>query len=260
MFEQNSNQEQPLIENENEKNLKILEELYLKINKDLKTLEKIFNTDNNELPFEQNNYKKCKIILQNNFNKIFSLDKILKNSENENLEIKNKIKKKLENIKNINKKFNDFEYYIENLEKRMIEHVPFYQSDLINTNYNLIDNNNNNNDNNNENDEFNNIQIKVYQNSEAMLKRTEQLENIKNISSTVAQLSDDIKTEVYNQGDILNNIEENVEKVEENTTKGLKEIKETEIITKKSKKNLYFLSLIILFLIGLIIYYLTKLF
>ena len=147
----------------------------------------------------------------------------------------------------------------------MIEHVPFYQSDLINTNYNLLDNNynnnnNNDNENNNENDEINNIQIKVYQNSEAMLKRTEQLENIRNISNTVAQLSDDIKTEVYNQGDILNNIEENVEKVNENTKKGAKEIKETEIITNKSKKNLYLLCLLILFLIGLIIYFLTKLF
>ena len=50
MFEGNSN-EQPLIKNEYENNLKTIEELYLQINKDLKNLEKIFNTDNNELPF-----------------------------------------------------------------------------------------------------------------------------------------------------------------------------------------------------------------
>ena len=135
----------------------------------------------------------------------------------------------------------------------MIEHVPFYQTDLINFN------NNNNNNNNNENDEFNNMKIKVYQNSEAMLKRTEKLEDLRNISSTVSQLSDDIKMEVNKQGEILNNIEENVEKVNENTKKGMKEIKETEIITKKSKKNLYFLCIIIIFLIVLIIYYLNKL-
>jgi hypothetical protein len=116
----------------------------------------------------------------------------------------------------------------------MIEHVPFYQSDLINSNFNTFNNNNNNNE--DENDEFNNIQIKVYQNNEAMLKRTEKLEDLRNISSTVSQLSDDIKMEVNKQGEILNNIEENVEKVNENTKKGMKEIKETEIITKKSKK------------------------
>ena len=139
----------------------------------------------------------------------------------------------------------------------MIEHVPFYQSDLINSNFNTFNNNNNNNE--DENDEFNNIQIKVYQNNEAMLKRTEKLEDLRNISSAVSQLSDDIKMEVDKQGDILNNIEENVEKVNENTKKGVKEIKETEILTKKSKTNLYFLCIIIIFLIALIIYYLNKL-
>ena len=259
MFEGNPN-EQPLINNEYENNLKIIEELYLKINKDLKNLEKIFNTDNNELPFEQNNYQKYKISLKTNFNKIFSLYKLFENSEIENFELKNKIKKKLENLKNLDKKYDDFQYYLENLEKRMIEHVPFYQSDLINSNLNSFNNNINNNENNEENDELNNIQIKVYQNSEAMLKRTEQLEDIKNISSTVAQLSDDIKMEVNKQGEIINNIEDNIGKVHENTSKGLKEIKETEIITKKSKKNLYFLCIIIIFLIVLIIYYLNKLF
>ena len=253
MFEGNPS-EQPLIKNEYENNLKTIEELYLQINKDLKNLEKIFNTDNNELPFEQNNYQKYKNTLKANFNKIFSLYKLFENSEIENSELKTKIKKKLENLKNLDKKYDDFQYYLENLEKRMIEHVPFYQTDLINFN-----NNNNNNNNNNENDEFNNMKIKVYQNNEAMLKRTEQLEDLRNISSTVSQLSDDIKMEVNKQGEILNNIEENVEKVNENTKKGMKEIKETEIITKKSKKNLYFLCIIIIFLIVLIIYYLNKL-
>ena len=257
MFEGNPN-EQPLIKNEYENNLKTIEELYLQINKDLKNLEKIFNTDNNELPFEQNNYKKYKNTLKSNFNKIFSLYKLFENSEIENSELKTKIKKKLENLKNLDKKYDDFQYYIENLEKRMIEHVPFYQSDLINSNFNTFNNNNNNNE--FENDEFNNIQIKVYQNSEAMLKRTEKLEDLRNISSTVSQLSEDIKMEVDKQGDILNNIEENVEKVNENTKKGAKEIKETEILTKKSKTSLYFLCIIIIFLIALIIYYLNKLF
>ena len=257
MFEGNPN-EQPLIKNEYENNLKAIEELYLQINKDLKNLEKIFNTDNNELPFEQNNYQKYKNTLKANFNKIFSLYKLFENSEIENSELKTKIKKKLENLKNLDKKYDDFQYYLENLEKRMIEHVPFYQSDLINSNFNTFNNNNNNNE--FENDEFNNIQIKVYQNSEAMLKRTEKLEDLRNISSTVSQLSEDIKMEVDKQGDILNNIEENVEKVNENTKKGAKEIKETEILTKKSKTSLYFLCIIIIFLIVLIIYYLNKLF
>ena len=107
------------------------------------------------------------------FNKIFSLYKLFENSEIENSELKTKIKKKLENLKNLDKKYDDFQYYIENLEKRMIEHVPFYQSDLINSNFNTFNNNNNNNE--DENDEFNNIQIKVYQNNEAMLKRTEKI-------------------------------------------------------------------------------------
>ena len=92
MFEGNPN-EQPLIKNEYENNLKAIEELYLQINKDLKNLEKIFNTDNNELPFEQNNYIKYKLNLKINFNKIFSLYKLFENSYRKfRFKIKNKKK------------------------------------------------------------------------------------------------------------------------------------------------------------------------
>ena len=158
MFEGNKNE--PLIKNEYENNLKTIEELYLNINNDLKNLEKIYNSNNNELPFEQNNYIKYKLTLKLNFNKLFSLYKLFENSQIENSILKTKIKITFENLKNLNKKYYDFQYYLENLEKRMIENVPFYQIDL---NSNFI----------NENNEFNNI--KVYENNETMLKKQKKL-------------------------------------------------------------------------------------
>ena len=115
----------------------------------------------------------------------------------------------------------------------MIENVPFYQIDL-NSNFNI------------NNNEFNNIKIKVYENNETMLKRTEELEEIKNISNTVYQLSDDIKIDVNKQEENLNYIEENVENVNENSKKG------------KSKKKFLFLCIIIIFIILLILYLLFK--
>jgi hypothetical protein len=223
MFEGNKNE--PLIKNEYENNLKTIEELYLNINNDLKNLEKIYNSNNNELPFQQNNYIKYKLTLKLNFNKLFSLYKLFENSQIENSILKTKIKITFENLKNLNKKYYDFQYYLENLEKRMIENVPFYQIDL---NSNFI----------NENNEFNNI--KVYENNETMLKKTEE---IKNVSNTVSQSPDDIKIDVNKQEENLNYIEENVY---ENYKK------------RKSKKKFLILFITLVFLILLILYLFIK--
>ena len=111
----------------------------------------------------------------------------------------------------------------------MIENVPFYQIDL-NSNFNI-----------NNNNEFNNI--KVYENNETMLKKTEKLEEIKNISNTVSPLSDDIKIDVNKQEENLNYIEENVY---ENYKKG------------KSKKKFLILFITLVFLILLILYLFIK--
>lgn len=139
--------------------------------------------------------------------------------------MKTKIKITFENLKNLNKKYYDFQYYLENLEKRMIENVPFYQIDL---NSNFI----------NENNEFNNI--KVYENNETMLKKTEE---IKNVSNTVSQSPDDIKIDSNKQEENLNYIEENVY---ENYKK------------RKSKKKFLILFITLVFLILLILYLFIK--
>ena len=107
----------------------------------------------------------------------------------------------------------------------MIENVPFYQIDL---NSNFI----------NENNEFNNI--KVYENNETMLKKTEE---IKNVSNTVSQSPDDIKIDANKQEENLNYIEENVY---ENYKK------------RKSKKKFLILFITLVFLILLILYLFIK--
>ena len=60
--------------------------------------------------------------------------------------------------------------------------------------------------------------------------------------------------EINEQGIMLNDIEENIRNVDENTNKGLNEIKQIEEVNRKSKKYLYFMCIIIIVLLFLIIY------
>lgn len=101
------------------------------------------------------------------------------------------------------------------------------------------------------------VQFKDY-GSELMKRRTEQMEQVKQITTEVASLSKDIKMETFAQGEIVNEIEGNLVKVKGNVKKAEKEAFETEILTRKSKKSLYMLGGIILVLLFMIIYFIWK--
>ena len=105
------------------------------------------------------------------------------------------------------------------------------------------------------------IKMTQYSNNEKyMSQRTETLEQVKKISSQVAMLSSDMKMEVDNQSSMVNSIENNTGIAEQNTKKAYKEALETEIITRRSKRKLYILYIIIFILIILSVYFLIKLF
>ena len=102
--------------------------------------------------------------------------------------------------------------------------------------------------------------IEYLNNDEALQRRTNELIDIKNISAQVAEMSTSLGIEINEQGKKLDTIESNVERTEENTKKAYKEALETEIIVNKSKKKLYCLAFLIILLICLIIYIVTKIF
>ena len=91
-------------------------------------------------------------------------------------------------------------------------------------------------------------------------KRTNELLDIKNISAQVAEISTSMGIEINEQGKKLDSIESNIERTEENTKKAYKEALETEIIVNKSKKKLYCLAILIILLISLVVFIITKLF
>ena len=101
------------------------------------------------------------------------------------------------------------------------------------------------------------IKFKDYGN-ELMRRRTEQIEQVKKITNDVALLSHDIKLDTFAQGEKMNEIEGNIMKMHSNVRKAEKETMDSEILTRKNKKGLYILVGIMLSLIILIIYFISK--
>ena len=147
----------------------------------------------------------------------------------------NKLKKQNEEYNNI----------IEDIDKRMYKYIKIEEENNIEK----------------ENEKSQGLKIIDYTNNEEMLqRRTNELMDIKNISAQVAEMSTSLGIEINEQGKKLDTIESNVERTEENTKKAYKEALETEIIVNKSKKKLYCLAFLIILLICLIIYIVTKIF
>ena len=112
-----------------------------------------------------------------------------------------------------------------------------------------------------ENEKAQGLKIIDYSNNEEMLRRrTNELLDIKNISAQVAEMTTSMGIEINEQGKKLDSIESNIDRTEENTKKAYKEALETEVIVNKSKKKLYCLAFLIILLICLIIYIITKIF
>ncbi len=142
--------------------------------------------------------------------------------------------------KKLSEKKKEFNQKINQFDSRLSNCVPLFSNDNEHFNNNNLD-----------------TQFKVkeyYSNGEILKKRTEELVNVKIISSQIASISHDIKMEMNEQGIMLNDIEENIRNVDENTNKGLNEIKQIEEVNRKSKKYLYFMCIIIIVLLFLIIY------
>lgn len=80
------------------------------------------------------------------------------------------------------------------------------------------------------------LQIKEYK-DEFLEERKNMIEQVKVISGQCADLSKTIKMEVHNQGDMVDEIEMNLVRVEENTKKANEEIQEMSELTKNRYKR-----------------------
>ena len=79
--------------------------------------------------------------------------------------------------------------------------------------------------------------LSLEKNSEIMDKRNEDLAKVHEASSELNKLSEVMKKEVYQQGEMLNDIEAHVEKTETNINKAKEQIKEADKLQKEGGKK-----------------------
>ena len=242
----------PLIEVDAQRKINEIQEKYIEIKKGMDKLNEMNNQPDNKLISELEGYKRLKQLLKKDFD---FLDEVIEefnnNLEGENDIYSTKLRKEIKDIlkkidmKKLKKQKEDYKNIIEKIDRKMYRYISYEEQKKAEM----------------ENDKEQGIKIKEFSNNDEMLqRRTNDLIEIKNISAQVAEMSTTIGLEINEQGKKLDTIENNVDETEENTKKAYKEALETEIIMNKSKKKLYCLALMIIFLLVLIVYIITKIF
>ena len=243
----------PLIELDAQRKISEIQEKYLQLKKGMEKLIEINNQPDNKLISELEGYKRLKQLLKKNFD---FLDEVI-NEFNNNLDDDNqnyystKTRKEIRDLLNkidMNKLRTQKEEYkkiIEKVDKRMYRYISYEEQKKVEE----------------EKEKAQGLKITEFSNNEELLqKRTNELITIKNISAQVAEMSTKMGVEINEQGKKLDTIEGNVDETEENTKKAYKEALDTEIIMNKSKKKLYCLAIMIILMIALIVYVITRIF
>ena len=243
----------PLIELDAKRKISEIQEKYLELKKGMDKLNEINNQQDSKLLLELEGYKRLKQLLKTNFD---FLDEVIEEFNN-NLDddsqeyYSTKTRKEIKDILSkidLNKlraQKEEYKNLIEKIDKRMFKYISYEEQKKSQQ----------------ENEKAQGLKILELSNNKEMLeKRTNDLLEIKNISSQVAEMSTNIGIEINNQGKMIDTIENNVDETEENTKKAYKEALETEIIMNKSKKKLYCLAIMIFLLLGLIVFIFTRLF
>ena len=246
----------PLLNENIESNLKELQSEYLNFSKNLGELkkfnEKIAVCSKKEFMSFKNDLDSLQKNIIQNMGKINNLTKNLKSQETTNEELKKKIK---DQIKIIDSRFPDktkefknilIQIYENSKKFPMINSSPsesFRPSEISQNSISSFGEHN--------------LQIYEYKDDKLFQERQEEIEAAKNVSSKIIELADAINTKVKNQGEIINDIENNVIDVQENTKKANKEINEVNKITKKQNKRIFSLLIFIIVLL-LIIFYILR--
>ena len=243
----------PLIELDAQRKISEIQEKYLELKKGMDKLTEINNQQDNKLISELEAYKRLKQLLKTNFDFLDeAIDEFNNNLDDDNqnyysTKTRKEIKDLLSKI-DMNKlraQKEEYKKLIEKIDKRMNRYITYEEQQKAEK----------------ENEKAQGLKITELSNNDEMLqKRTNDLIEIKSISAQVAEMSNKMSIEINEQGKKLDSIENNVDDTEENTKKAYKEALETEIIMNKSKKKLYCLALMIILLISLIVYIITRLF
>ena len=243
----------PLIELDAQRKISEIQEKYLELKKGMDKLTEMNNQQDNKLISELEAYKRLKQLLKTNFDFLDeAIDEFNNNLDDDNqnyysTKTRKEIKELLSKI-DMNKlraQKEEYKKLIEKIDKRMNRYITYEEQQKAEK----------------ENEKAQGLKILELSNNKEMLeKRTNDLLEIKNISSQVAEMSTNIGIEINNQGKMIDTIENNVDETEENTKKAYKEALETEIIMNKSKKKLYCLAIMIFLLLGLIVFIFTRLF
>ena len=242
----------PLIEVDAQRKMNEIQEKYLELKKGMDKLIELSKLQDNKLLSELEGYKRLKQLLKTNFDFLFNvIDEFNNNLEDEQTYYSTKTRKEIKEILSkidMNKLKSQKEEYnkiIEKMDKKMYRYISFEEQKKAEK----------------ENEKAQGLKIIELTNNEEMLqKRTNDLIEIKNISAQVAEMSTKMGLEINGQGKMVDMIENNVDETEENTKKAYKEALETEIIVNKSKKRLYCLAILIILLISLVVFIITKLF
>ena len=243
----------PLIELDAQRKISEIQEKYLELKKGMDKLTEMNNQQDNKLISELEAYKRLKQLLKTNFDFLDeAIDEFNNNLEDDNQnyyssKTRKEIKELLSKI-DMNKlraQKEEYKKLIEKIDKRMNRYITYEEQQKAEK----------------ESEKAQGLKIMELSNNDEMLqKRTNDLIEIKSISAQVAEMSNKMSIEINEQGKKLDSIENNVDDTEENTKKAYKEALDTEIIMNKSKKKLYCLALMIIFLLVLIVYIITKIF
>ena len=243
----------PLIELDAQRKISEIQEKYLELKKGMDKLTEMNNQQDNKLISELEAYKRLKQLLKTNFDFLDeAIDEFNNNLEDDNQnyyssKTRKEIKELLSKI-DVNKlraQKEEYKKLIEKIDKRMNRYITYEEQQKAEK----------------ESEKAQGLKIMELSNNDEMLqKRTNDLIEIKSISAQVAEMSNKMSIEINEQGKKLDSIENNVDDTEENTKKAYKEALDTEIIMNKSKKKLYCLALMIIFLLVLIVYIITKIF
>ena len=243
----------PLIELDAQRKISEIQEKYLELKKGMDKLTEMNNQQDNKLISELEAYKRLKQLLKTNFDFLDeAIDEFNNNLEDDNQnyyssKTRKEIKELLSKI-DMNKlraQKEEYKKLIEKIDKRMNRYITYEEQQKAEK----------------ESEKAQGLKITELSNNDEMLqKRTNDLIEIKSISAQVAEMSSKMSIEINEQGKKLDSIENNVDDTEENTKKAYKEALDTEIIMNKSKKKLYCLALMIIFLLVLIVYIITKIF
>ena len=246
----------PLLNGNIESNLKELQNEYFNFSKNLGELkkynEKIAVCSKKEFISLKNEVDSLQKNLIQNIGKLNNLTKNLKSQETTNEDLKKKIKDQIKLIdtrypEKIKEYKNILIQIYENSKKfPMINSSPsesFRPSEISQNSISSFGEHN--------------LQIYEYKDDKLFQDRQEEIEVAKNVSSKIVELADAINTQVKNQGEIINDIENNFIDVQENTKKANKEINEVNKITKKQNKRIFSLLIFIIVLL-LIIFYILR--